>query len=511
MRLRRLYLGDYRVVRDLDIRFGPPGNERQPGDASYGLDFLVGVNSTGKSTVLRALADLMRRLERHESVSYPFELEYELGSPDQTRKIRFSNLSDDSGVQEDLFAEPLRIWVDDQPVPQHSGDHLPRLVVVFTTGSEMDWERLDETAPFSSGDPNAIRQLSPIEQVLRELPGKPIPLEGSEDGSPSTESLFLLVRAWQLSLVTLCGMLSDTATAEQPEQRRLRKVLEEAKIGAIRGFSLKFRMPQELTSVTDRETVRLLAKHATRALHLGTDYLLVFDLTGQEHHLAQRLLGDFSNGLQLFRILARLATAVDAEPPVLQQVNLFLERPAPRGRQGERPLLHLFEWLSDGEQSFLGRLCLFTLLGDTEALILLDEPEVHFNDYWKRQIVHLLDGALEGRASHVLITTHSSVTLSDVPRDDIVILDRDENFTSRSFHPSMQTLAADPSDIMVHVFGTPVAAGAQSVERIERVLKADPDQDPDERRQALEQLLDRVGPGYWSYRIRRALLELEST
>jgi hypothetical protein len=82
--------------------------------------------------------------------------------------------------------------------------------------------------------------------------------------------------------------------------------------------------------------------------------------------------------------LARLAIAVEHEQPVLQEVNVFLERPVPPRRAGakrERPLVHLLTWLSDGEQSFLGRMCLFSLLGATEALILLDEPEVHFNDY----------------------------------------------------------------------------------------------------------------------------------
>ncbi len=43
------------------------------------------------------------------------------------------------------------------------------------------------------------------------------------------------------------------------------------------------------------------------------------------------------------------------------------------------PLLMLAS-LSDGERSFLGRMCLFCMLRGQEALVLLDEPEVHFND-----------------------------------------------------------------------------------------------------------------------------------
>jgi hypothetical protein len=210
--------------------------------------------------------------------------------------------------------------------------------------------------------------------------------------------------------------------------------------------------------------------------------------------------------------LARLAIAVDHEQPVLQEVNVFLERPVPPRRAGakrERPPMHLLTWLSDGEQSFLGRMCLFSLLGATEALILLEEPEVHFNDYWKRQIVHLLDEVLQGRHSHVLMATHSSIVLTDVSSEDIIVLKREGPYTTQAFNPSIRTFAADPSDILVHVFGAPQASGEQSVTRIQTVLDRLPHLNPDEQRKQLQELLAVVGPGYWSYRIRRALQDIE--
>jgi hypothetical protein len=99
--------------------------------------------------------------------------------------------------------------------------------------------------------------------------------------------------------------------------------------------------------------------------------------------------------------------------------------------------------------------------------------------------------------------------VTDVPREDIVVLDRGVNYTSYAFHPRIKTFAADPSDIMVHVFGAPQASGAQSVARIQEVLEVTPSQAPEERRDQLRQLLEKVGPGYWSYRIRRELLGIE--
>jgi len=46
----------------------------------------------------------------------------------------------------------------------------------------------------------------------------------------------------------------------------------------------------------------------------------------------------------------------------------------------------------------LASLCLISFLDESEALILLDEPEVHFNDKWKRQLVFMLNQSLKGQS-----------------------------------------------------------------------------------------------------------------
>ncbi len=74
-----------------------------------------------------------------------------------------------------------------------------------------------------------------------------------------------------------------------------------------------------------------------------------------------------------------------------------------------------FEELSDGEQMILSRMALFHLLeGQQDALLLLDEPETHFNDKSKREIVDIIDSAIGKTANDVLISTHSAIVLSDV-------------------------------------------------------------------------------------------------
>ena len=91
MKLHRLYLESYQVLRNLEIYFSHQTENVLIQSPSYSLDFLVGVNGTGKSTVLRVIFDLMRKLERNAPIEYGFELEYELGETDPKRQIKLSN------------------------------------------------------------------------------------------------------------------------------------------------------------------------------------------------------------------------------------------------------------------------------------------------------------------------------------------------------------------------------------------------------------------------------------
>jgi hypothetical protein len=52
-----------------------------------------------------------------------------------------------------------------------------------------------------------------------------------------------------------------------------------------------------------------------------------------------------------------------------------------------------------------------------------------------------------------------------------MVLDRSGIYTSDTFRPGIRTYAADPSDIIVSVFGAPYAAGKQSVNDVQEVLK----------------------------------------
>ena len=170
--------------------------------------------------------------------------------------------------------------------------------------------------------------------------------------------------------------------------------------------------------------------------------------------------------------------------------------------------LLLFDELSDGEQVFLGRMALFHLMqGEDDALLLLDEPEVHFNDKWKREIVDILDDVLQDTANDVLIATHSSITLTDVFNDEIILFKK-QNGSSQVVPIRSTTFGADPSEVMIRLFDVPDSIGERALEWLDKQLDRDWTQ---ASREELKDLIKKVGPGFHRSELRAILRRLEKS
>ena len=511
MRLHHCTIGHYRVLRNLQIKFNNTDNER------LGIDFLVGQNGSGKSTLLQAITFIIQQLEKGSDVPFRFHLEYELGSVNAKQSIRIYNYELEGDTeQKDLIRTRADTRTATNGWQQRLGsleEILPR-VIILTTGREQEWQALLESSQQGvTLEPIAMLSGSLVDpklhaqheqRLLSERIGAPIVFEPAAQ-LESQKITFVPTEA--LPLVTLCGVLAELS--HNGTLNSMKAIFEDVRIRQVCAFSLRFRL--NLAGSNERREIQELAQKATRAVHIGSDWLLFFDLTNQQQSSIQDLLGDRGGAFAFYQQLRRLSKNTIAAERVLQEVNIFVKR----GLKDEDPVkdreiaqnapLHPLAWLSDGERSFIGRMSLFSMLRDQDQLILLDEPEVHFNDYWKRQIVDRLATLLEDGKCHALITSHSSITLTDVPREDIIVLHRGEQYTKSAGSPTLKTLAADPSDIIIHVFDSPYATGQYAVKKVKAVLDEVGQRNDKQAHQKLKDLLNEVGPGYWSYRIRREL------
>jgi energy-coupling factor transporter ATP-binding protein EcfA2 len=155
-----------------------------------------------------------------------------------------------------------------------------------------------------------------------------------------------------------------------------------------------------------------------------------------------------------------------------------------------------FDELSDGEQMVLGRMALFHLLKDQDdVLLLLDEPETHFNDKWKREIVEIIDEAVGDTANEVFIATHSALTLTDVFSEEILLLEKDKTTGHAKRKPlpdDVHTFGATGDHPLRDVFGALDTVGQRSATILDVLLLACPN------RKLVEKLwrLDTVTPDF---------------
>lgn len=498
MRLLRFYVRKHLLLQDVDLRFDRPG---RLDTGQYALDFLVGVNGSGKSTLLRALTQVFSNLGTDQPNSFDFELEYLLGEADATQRVAIRRTTNHGDVKQSMSVKSgdEEIYPESEAIDTR---YLPRRVIVYSTGNEDEWSRLLNGGQEDPGTEDASKDAlaDAVQRAIIELPGSMAKVRSAE--SPDGIPPFWLMRASSFPVITLCGLLNHLASENKP----LKEVIEALGIQSITGFSLRFRLHSTLSPLDE---YKRLSKFATRQLRQGTDYLLHFDLSNQGD-LAGKLLEEFGGSFELYRTLERISHPDETGQPTLQQVSIFLQRvsqPADEEEQKEPstvPNLFLIDWLSDGEQSFLGRMALLAMLDTKDSLILLDEPEVHFNDYWKREVVSLLDTVMRNHTNHLMITTHSSILLSDVTDDQITVMFKDDDGISQQRRPGVKTFGADPSEIMTVLFQTEIPSGRLSTDALTVAVT-------DGNKETVQGYLQSVGPGMWRFRLKQRLGEIDAS
>jgi ABC-type multidrug transport system ATPase subunit len=168
-----------------------------------------------------------------------------------------------------------------------------------------------------------------------------------------------------------------------------------------------------------------------------------------------------------------------------------------------------YDQLSDGEQMLLGRMgLLFLLRGQDGSLLLLDEPETHFNDVWKREIVEMVDmGLLNSTEANVIVSTHTSIALTDAFAAEVTLLSKDHG-KSAADAVALPLFGADPGRVLLHVFGAPDMIGVRAAKLLRAKLAQAQWSAAD--KQSLQALIDETGSGWPRAKLMEILEHLDS-
>jgi predicted ATPase len=568
MKLRYLHLAHYPPLNDVTVRF----SSGSPLERECAIRFVVGVNGSGKSHLLRAVAETFVALADQRPPHFPVSLIYELGQDSRKRTLvldcpgtraesslwmaeRFVWPND---VRDEDFENSLEYLRANTGPPPHGfyaliapgtwptsvstppAIALPRAVLAYTTGELAPWNVLWQRESNTEGvnlvsqglDYDADRERPPgwsADQEANTRYDKQVSSAANVDNSRTAAEES--ARGWRpilvhptllrcaLLAVALPNALPDSHGYLAPESHdgagAVHALLERGAWKQIVSISVRINFRPELWS--DEKLRRALpwllaAGEVIAEPSPSTMRTLHFDLHGAYSSRAleqwtndQNVLTAHTQGEALVGLLGGLEVSAFDRFERLKELYEYglIEDLRFAVARTDTPDILRFEEFSDGEQMVLGRMAIFHLLvKEDDALLLLDEPETHFNDKWKREIVDIIDNAIGQTANDVLIATHSAIVITDVFNDEIVLMEKqDGNAIARTVADN--TFAADPGAVMMRVFNADDSIGQRAREFIERKLQQATGSAADIEQ--LEALIAQMGSGFYRSELRTLL------
>jgi predicted ATPase len=151
--------------------------------------------------------------------------------------------------------------------------------------------------------------------------------------------------------------------------------------------------------------------------------------------------------------------------------------------------------LSTGEKTFLCRLFFLLSKVQDDSLIILEEPEIHLNYSWIKQIITVISLLFKNYKIHFLISTHSHAFINTLFPENIIVM---EEWKGR--HPEFNTFLANEKEINKRLFRNSSIKNSVEEEMITIIKNAS--------NQELESIMNLLGESYFKYMVFKRLNEI---
>lgn len=131
-----------------------------------------------------------------------------------------------------------------------------------------------------------------------------------------------------------------------------------------------------------------------------------------------------------------------------------------------------YSGISDGEHQFIHIFGTLMLFSEENCLYLLDEPESHFNPFWRAEFIKIMNSIKSTKNQDFVISTHSPFLVSSAHSDNVIKFSRTngvivpEDLDFQSYGSSFEYLLAKLFDLR-----TPISA--QALDELKDVAKSD--------------------------------------
>lgn len=475
MKLLRVAIRNYKHLKNIDLDIAGSGeNEKFP------AFFCIGLNGSGKSAFLEAVALIFSRISQNEAPGFWFLLVYEL-------TVDGRNVRVEVRPETDREKGRLRICVGGLLYNSFTGreKYLPYKVITCVSGTNSQMRQMLSGAARDSilSDIYDARKQNDGEEVER--------LKGYlENLHRNPRMLYLDEELAPYVLFALCTWTAENQTYDRLRRQLLEKAaggMEPVAVSLVSGKKPGSALLQQLLNPIDRAAEAGLADWITQGEDSRT---AVFGLEETAQGLCSpRIRDTYANPLNLLTVLLQ-----GKESGALQECH-FLFRSESCGEVLSEKAL------SDGEILWLARMGLALLVSHKETdncLFLYDEPDVHLNESWNVEFISCLEKMVwqeENRSSHCFwIATHSSLLLTDALPDQVFLFEKSGKSVKARKVP-ISLFAAGRQEISRSVFHKDAQLGVFAEQKVAEMLQED---DPEK----LQQYIDTLGPGISRIKLR---------
>ena len=444
MRIKELFIEDYKILKDFNIKF------------DHQLTVIIGKNGSGKSTLLEFVAkrffDLYEHfvLEDGKKPSFDFKLRYDVEYQKETYEVYItSNKKTKEYYEVNIKKNGARskkyskAQINEDFVGGYK-DILPQNVVMYYSGISTALQ--DRFLAFQ-GD-----------FIL-----------GSLDGEIKIEQPFFYFLPNNFTTILL-GLLSYQY-GDIPET-----LSKQFGVSAFKEIKIKIRKPYwaRPKSIADdfwgaKGDLNVFLQKLSESCHdkATKDGLIEFTITSKDE--LQKVWEFYGEEKSLFEYL----TTIQAND-LIESIDINLIK-------NDKEISH--DRLSEGEKQILVVYGLIELLITGNTLFLLDEPDTYLHPAWQREFIEKIKKIDAGSQTNFIVTTHSPQTLSNLRERDVLSMEGGRVFSI----DANGLYGRDSNAILEEVMGA-CDMSPEAHEWIEKINKAITLKDLDQAQDSIEQL-----------------------
>jgi len=409
MQLKRLYIKDYKILKDFTIEF--------PFDFNKYISVFIGANGSGKSTILEAVAQIFSSIYLNEKAKFGFELEYSL---------KHEQLLEETTTTSEFHTEYLLVKFSAKEkgdiiqieIFDKKNNTFQKTDIIEKENMRMGFVSNGKATSFSVLPDNIVIYYSGLSEHMDLVCKKheDIQQKAFYKGNYLAKRELFYYRPENFNMLLLSLLSFEYGDNKE-------YIFEKLQITETSGFYIKVKRPDRNwakskkakdfwgTEGVLKEFLLILSKYSKFTMIADDENSIEFNFPTIERLYSIK--NHYGNERKIFELLDMLLYE-----DILEDIQITFNKGKKQiSSIPQKEEIHFnSKHLSEGEQQSIIIRGLTELLAEKNTLFLFDEPDTYLHPKWQRQFISEIEKSINIESyieNYFLIATHSPQLLSN--------------------------------------------------------------------------------------------------